>query len=169
LGESLTTVSSPHAAVELLEDEVGRRARELAPPDPLVLEGVSRLLEQPCDVRSLAAALAISERQLRRRFEAVVGITPQPLVRMFRYQRFLALLHTSDTPRPSLRRLADEAGYADQSHLSREAARLAGLTPGAVVRCADVDCRGVHDHTASYRGFLRPGVRSVQDRSPQRV
>jgi hypothetical protein len=38
-----------------------------------------------------------------------------------------------------------------------------------VVRRADVDCRGVHDHSASYRGFLRPGVRSVQDRTADRV
>lgn len=156
LGERLATASSPQAAAALLEDELTRRARDLAPPDPLVLEGVSRLLDRPSGVRSLAASLAISERQLRRRFEAAVGITPQPLVRMFRYQRFLALLHTSDTPCPSLRRLAREAGCADQSHLSREAARLAGRTPAPVLRHADFDCRGIHDHTASYCAFLRP-------------
>ena len=33
----------------------------------------------------------------------------------------------------SLARLAADAGYADQAHLARDCARLAGLAPGALL------------------------------------
>lgn len=36
--------------------------------------------------------------------------------------------------RPDLGRLAFDAGYADQAHLSRDCARLSGLAPGALLR-----------------------------------
>jgi len=153
LDDRLAAASSPQAATALLEQELLRRARDRAALDPLALEAVLRLLHRGTSVRSLADSLYISERQLRRRLETAVGIAPKPLQRVFRFQRFLALVQADDTP-PNLGRLAREAGYADQSHLSREAVRLAGRTPGTVLQHADQDCRCAHDHTASYRAFL---------------
>lgn len=83
------------------------------------------------DVGALARAVALSERQLRRRFEAAVGYGPATLARVLRFQRFLRL--AGATPPPSLARLAAEAGYADQAHLAREARRLGGLAPSALL------------------------------------
>jgi AraC-like DNA-binding protein len=154
LAESLAATSSPQAAAVALERELIRRTRDRAPLDPLATEAVTRLLRRQGGVRSLARSLYISERQLRRRFEAAVGVAPKALERMFRFQRFLALMHADDEPRPSLGRLAREAGYADQAHLTREAVRLAGRTPGTLLQHADHDCRCAHDHTASFRAFL---------------
>lgn len=163
LGESLAAAASPEAAAALLEDEVLRRTRGHAPLDPLALEAVARLLHPPAGVRSLAASLQISERQLRRRVQAAVGVGPKPLERMFRFQRFLALVHAHDDAQQSLGRLALEAGYADQSHLTREAARLTGRTPATVLRHAECDCHGAHDHSASYGVFLA-GARPIRSR-----
>jgi AraC-like DNA-binding protein len=39
----------------------------------------------------------------------------------------------ADGGRPDLARLALEAGYADQAHLTRECSRLAGLPPAALL------------------------------------
>jgi AraC-like DNA-binding protein len=73
--------------------------------------------------------LGIGDRQLRRRFLDAVGYGPKTLERILRFQRFLAL--AGDTR--DLARLALDAGYADQAHLTRECTRLAGLPPGRLL------------------------------------
>jgi hypothetical protein len=54
--------------------------------------------------------------------------------------------------------LGAEAGYADQSHLTRECVRLTGLSPGAFLGETERHCGCGHDHAASFR--LPPGRRS---------
>jgi AraC-like DNA-binding protein len=71
----------------------------------------------------------LGARQLRRRFADAVGYGPKTLQRILRFQRFLALAQTGT----DLARLALEAGYADQAHLTRECSRLAGLPPAALL------------------------------------
>ena len=77
---------------------------------------------------ALADELGLSERQLRRRFHAAAGYGPKTLQRVLRFRRFLA------GPRDDLARAALEAGYADQPHLAREVAKLAGTTPSRLIR-----------------------------------
>lgn len=74
-------------------------------------------------------ALGISDRQLRRRFLDAVGYGPKTLERILRFQRFLRLAQDDG----DLARLAFDAGYADQAHLTRECTRLAGLPPAALL------------------------------------
>jgi AraC-like DNA-binding protein len=107
-----------------------RLARELAatPEDPLVAAAVARLSDPAARVEALADEVGLSERQLRRRFHAAAGYGPKTLQRVLRFRRFLA------GPRDDLARAALEAGYADQPHLSREVARLAGTTPGRLIQ-----------------------------------
>jgi AraC-like DNA-binding protein len=98
-------------------------------PDPIVLAAAPHVAER--GVVALARELAISERQLRRRFHAAVGYGPGTLARVQRFRRFLALL---DAGRDDLAGLAFDAGYADQAHLTRESRRLAGLSPARVIQ-----------------------------------
>ena len=93
--------------------------------DDLVREAVFRLRRGEDSVERLARATAVSERQLRRRFERGVGYGPRTLRRVLRFQRFLGLARGGG----SLARLAADAGYADQAHLARDCRRLAGATP----------------------------------------
>jgi AraC-like DNA-binding protein len=97
--------------------------------DDLVREAVLRLRAGEHRVERLARATAVSERQLRRRFERGVGYGPRTLRRVLRFQRFLGLAGGGG----SLARLAADAGYADQAHLARDCRRLAGTTPAALV------------------------------------
>jgi hypothetical protein len=85
-------------------------------------------------VRAAATGVppAIGARQLRRRFAAAVGYGPKTLQRVLRFQRFLALARRPGA-QADLARLALEAGYADQAHLTRECTRLAGLPPAALL------------------------------------
>jgi len=92
-------------------------------PDPLV-RAAARLLAAPgATVDGVARTVALSERQLQRRFREHVGYGPKTLQRILRFQRLLAIAGEG------LARAALESGYADQAHLSREVRRLAGVTP----------------------------------------
>lgn len=105
----------------------------LRPTDPLVDAAIARLLRAPgTDVRALAATVALSERQLRRRFHEAVGYGPKRLGRVLRLQRLLAEAHRR--PGATGAELAFAAGYADEPHMGREARALAGTGPRALLR-----------------------------------
>jgi AraC-like DNA-binding protein len=160
VGERVAAAASPQTALALLESAVVDRVRaQAAAVDGVAIEAARRLRGASNDgVRTLARSLGISERQLRRRCERSTGLRPKTLHRMFRFQRFLALAGADTAARPSLARLARDAGYSDQSHLSRESVRLAGRPPARVLRDADDDCRDSHDHAASYGPFLANAI-----------
>jgi AraC-like DNA-binding protein len=134
-------------AVRLLEDRVGAAgtteqalatlvrgvaARLPAPTesDPLAREA-ALALAAGASVRAAGRLVGLQERHLRRRFERAVGYGPATFARIHRFQRFLALADR-DAGAP-LVRLAAEAGYADQAHLTRECRRLSGLSPAALL------------------------------------
>jgi AraC-like DNA-binding protein len=121
------TAADPRAGARALARELTRRVRDLAQPDPAVHAAVALLEHRPgATVADAAARACVSERELRRRFVQDVGYAPKTLQRVLRFQRFLGQLHV---PHVELAGAAALAGYADQSHLSREARKLAGLSP----------------------------------------
>ena len=156
LAEELSECASPGEAASLLERVVLERGQAGADPDPLVSEAVRRLLPgSGGDVASLSSSLYISERQLRRRCLAQVGLGPKAVHRILRFQRFLALAHARGLGEADVAELAADAGYADQPHLSRESLRLSGRPPRALLDHAVRNCRGLHDHTPSFVPLLR--------------
>jgi AraC-like DNA-binding protein len=111
-----------------MTERIGDRPR----PEALVALVRGRIAAEPdALVRAAATGLDpnLGARQLRRRFADAVGYGPKTLQRILRFQHFLALAQTST----DLARLAIEAGYADQAHLTRECSRLAGLPPAALL------------------------------------
>ena len=97
-----------------------------------MLAAARRLGRAPATpVPVLAGALGLGERQLRRRFAAAVGYGPKTFARVERFRAALALVRAGEP----LARAAAEAGYADQAHMTREIAALAGRTP-ALLRAA---------------------------------
>jgi AraC-like DNA-binding protein len=104
-----------------------------APPDELVVSATRLLRSGQTSVTDLSLTFAVSERQLRRRFDLAVGYGPKTLQRILRFRRVLAQL--AATPRSAdLADLAVRAGYADQAHLTRETTRLAGVPPATLAR-----------------------------------
>ena len=143
VGEAATPAARLHALVAAV------RERLAAPPDELVRAAATGTERR---------RLGIGDRQLRRRFGDAVGYGPKTLERVLRFQRFLTFARgparddltaarddltaarddltaaRHDSPaRPDLARLALDAGYADQAHLTRECTRLAGLPPAALL------------------------------------
>ncbi len=155
LNERLADAVSGEHAATLLEHALAERHPAAAPIDGVVAEATSRLIVEPrIDVASIAASICISERQLRRRFEAATGLTPKTLQRILRFQRFLALAWASSQAKPDVARLAVEAGYVDQAHLGREAARLEGRSPRRFLAESAQRCGCGHDHRVSYGPLL---------------
>jgi AraC-like DNA-binding protein len=156
LGERVAATTSTEEASAVLEAAVLGRAAEAPGPDPVVTEVAQLLLPgRADDVAELPTTLFISERQLRRRVQNGIGLAPKVIQRMLRFQGFLALAHGRGDDPAELARLAAEAGYADQSHLTRECLRLAGLSPAALMRESAENCRAAgHDHAVSYAPLL---------------
>jgi len=121
----------PAAALQLLARAAGEMAAA-GPADPLAAYA-ARLLRRPhARAETVADRLSVSERQLRRRCQAAVGYGPAMIRRVLRFRRFLAWADAG-APGGDLAGAAVRAGYADQAHLTRECARLAELTPAALV------------------------------------
>ncbi|MGO6997731.1 helix-turn-helix domain-containing protein [Rhizobium leguminosarum] len=119
-----------------------------------LLEGTARDAEEPArDAAMIFAAadgggpasglldrLGMSERQLRRRCHHHFGYGAKTLERIRRFQRFLDLCRKSDTM--PLARLALEAGFADQPHMTREVGELSTLTPAVILDQLSMRKRG---------------------------
>ena len=159
LQELVGSATSDRQAAAHLERAVAERLAGAQGPDPVVAQALQPLMSgRRADVASLASSLCISERQLRRRFESATGLTPTTLHRILRFQRFLALAWIRAEPSTQVAQLAVEAGYADQAHLSREAARLEGRSPRSFLSESELRCGSGHDHSASYAPLLRHRV-----------
>jgi len=122
---------TPQAATAALDGALRSLVPESRPLDSAVMTVVFRILgsEGREGLGSVAEAVDLSPRQLRRRFRAFCGLTAKELVRIrrFRASAARAALGAAD---PWVAIAADH-GYADQAHLVHEYRRLVGLSPKA--------------------------------------
>jgi AraC-like DNA-binding protein len=132
LGEQLDGALSPRLALQRVAAASARLVGAGA-PDTAVARAALLLADPRARVDTLAGELGLSQRQLRRRCHAAAGYGPKTLHRVVRFRRFLARLDEAGAT-VDLARLALEAGYADQAHLTRECTRLSGLAPAALAR-----------------------------------
>jgi transcriptional regulator GlxA family with amidase domain len=85
-------------------------------------------MTRPVRIADLAQALAVSERTLIRRFNAVLAQSPLTYLQHLRIDTARALLEAGDL---SAERVALYVGYSDVSSFSRLFRARVGLTPGA--------------------------------------
>jgi AraC-like DNA-binding protein len=90
-----------------------------------------------------------SRRYVTERFRRQLGVSPKSYARLLRFERASRLLAEPACGR-TVADVATEAGYYDQSHLTRDFVALAGMTPGTFLANAELD----------------PEVRFVQDNGP---
>ncbi len=87
--------------------------------------------ERAVTLAELARVADLSASHLCGAFAAAVGMPPHAYQTQVRVARAKALLVAGHLP---LAQVAREAGFANQSHLTRHFARLVGVTPGRFVR-----------------------------------
>ncbi|EME58718.1 helix-turn-helix domain-containing protein [Amycolatopsis decaplanina] len=124
---------TPGEARSVLEALVAERIRDVE-PDGLSVAAARALRAPGARTDRVAAELGVSERGLRRHVRHDVGVGPKELQRVLRFHRFLNRVEAVARDHASLAGVAADVGYADQSHLGRECRRLAGASPGALVR-----------------------------------
>jgi AraC-like DNA-binding protein len=160
LVEAMAGAGTPERALMLLQVHLLREFRGAVRLDPLVGAAVEALMPwRRVHIDALAAHLALSASQLRRRCLHAVGVSPKALQRTLRFQGFVALAQAGATATgrrgaDGMAGLAVDVGYADQAHLNRECLRLTGLTPRRMLGGELERCACGHDHSASYRPFL---------------
>jgi AraC-like DNA-binding protein len=131
LAHALPGSLDPAQALRVLARMTGAMTAE-GPADPLAARAARMLRRPGARAEGIAERLDVSERQLRRRCQAAVGYGPATLRRVLRFRRFVAWADAG-APGGDLATAAVRFGYADQAHLTRECARLAGLTPTALL------------------------------------
>ncbi|MFG3437287.1 helix-turn-helix domain-containing protein [Nonomuraea sp. NPDC047897] len=111
-------------------DILGRRLGAHPPVDPEVAHAWRRTFASRGQVRvdGLADEVGWSRKRLWSRFGSQLGITPKRAARLVRFDHAAHLLSAGH----AAARVAAESGYVDQSHLHREVATFAGLTPTAL-------------------------------------
>ena len=106
----------------------GSRPLALSGPPPSVTQALRRLTqapEHPTTLADLAALSGVSRFQLLRGFSRAVGATPHAYLLQQRVRLARRLLAAGRHPAQA----AAEAGFADQSHLTRAFRRQLGVTP----------------------------------------
>jgi transcriptional regulator GlxA family with amidase domain len=101
--------------------------------DPLIDIVVASLVRSAgcAGIADLADRAGVTTRHLQRRFQDRVGVSPKVLARILRFQN--TLRHREATTAIEWAHVAVACGYADQSHLIREYAALAGETPASLI------------------------------------
>lgn len=109
----------------------------LRPIDASMVQASQRLQRAAgqLDIASLGEALGLGERQLRRRFEAAVGLAPKRFARLLRFQRVFEQQRESDAT--VWAQVALECGYCDQAHFNRDFRAFSGLAPRQLLADAD--------------------------------
>lgn len=106
------------------------RARRGAPVDARLVfaaESLSKTL--PRSIDAIANDLGLSRQHCRRLFLEHVGLPPKVFARTLRATQAAAALREGQ----SVARAARDAGYADQSHLSRDFRKIIGMTASEFV------------------------------------
>ncbi|MFK0259257.1 helix-turn-helix domain-containing protein [Streptomyces sp. NPDC090445] len=144
LTERLIAVPDWEGRWAVVEDALARRLAGGPTPSP-VMAGAWRLLRARhgrLSAGELAAATGRGHRRLQVLFREHIGLPPQSVSRILRFQRALTL------PSDAGRSLADRAalcGYFDQAHMNRDFRALAGLTPAQLRSLAERASAGGRD------------------------
>lgn len=125
------TLSDARKALDLSLNELTERTPRL---DPHVMACIGLIIRSngSLPISQVAAAVGLSERQLRRRFRATTGLTPKEFARVRRARA--ALVDAAHTPLPRWCEIALERGFTDQAHLIAEFRRTLGTTPRSMMR-----------------------------------
>lgn len=126
--EQLAEAPHPRSRVAIIEPLLLDRLDGVA-PDAAVARA-SELIERnggALAIPEVARRVGLSERQLGRRFDVEVGLTPKFASRVARFRRVAAAIERGVGA--GISRIALAAGYYDQPHFNREFRAFSGLTP----------------------------------------
>ena len=130
LHDQLRAASSWGERFAIAEAALARRWEAGRAADPEIAFAWRRITASRGRVRvdRLAAETGWSRKHLWSRFRAQIGLTPKRAAQLVRFDHAAHRLAAGH----SIAQVAGDSGYADQSHLHRDAVAFARLTPAAV-------------------------------------
>lgn len=126
----------------LLESALATLSVPLPDPDHEA-SVMANLLFETQSISETASRHGIGVRQLERRFVRYYGLSPKEWLRVKRFEGSLVKLADD---KESLANVAADAGYADQSHMTRDYRRTTGFTPNQTRE-------GMNNETPGYWAF----------------
>jgi AraC-like DNA-binding protein len=134
LRDRLMRAQAPAERCQILEQALlAHLARPLErhPAVTLALRAVAATPRGPVIAR-LADHLDLTHARFIALFREEVGLSPKQYCRVRRFHR--VLLRTWKEPQVDWARVAQECGYCDQAHLTRDFQQFAGVSPGVFLR-----------------------------------
>lgn len=125
----MSEAGNDQARIKVFSDYLLSAFRSAAEPDKGLQACIWQLIHTKgaTDIGSMADMLFVSGRQLERRFQQGLGLSPKLCSRIIRFQ---STLHVQERePGKRLTDIAYESGYFDQSHFIREFREFSGFSP----------------------------------------
>jgi len=97
---------------------------------PAPLEKALECIEQDETVGQLSENIELSQRQIERLFKLWLGMTPKHYQRILRIKKTICFLRLHKNL--DLADVAQQFGFSDQAHMTREFRTIACITPGQV-------------------------------------
>ncbi len=137
LNSKLIAAESDEELVALLSDFLVAKRAQANVRDLLIEEGLLFIGQNltTVSIESLREYLHLSERQLEKRFNQAVGISPQLYIRIKRVNEAFRLMDTGKYER--LVDIAYQLNFYDQSHFIRDIKAFSGLTPKGFTQRVD--------------------------------
>ena len=132
LEDQVLNETSIQNKIEHIENFVSKKLSSVSNLDK-ALTGALKLIDNckgNVSVTQLLHILPITEKQLERRFNQYIGISPKRFSAIMQLQYFLKSLQNS-SPGKKIADVAYESGYYDQAHLNNHFKKNIGITPSA--------------------------------------
>ena len=133
LRDAILAEPDPRRCVTLAQDFLRARLPAMPPEVARLRDVVERLASDPdiLRVEQVAALAGMEPRQLQRRFNAAVGVSPKWVIQRYRLHEAVELLSRADAP--DMASLALRLGYFDQSHFIRDFKSVVGRPPARYI------------------------------------
>jgi len=129
LEEQILNASSAADRIQILETFFIKKYSSFYPVDPEVRHSIELICTHKgrLPIAWINEKLQVTERQLERKFNAQIGISPKYFSGIVKIHQTLKLLQY--TPFNSTAQVACEAGYFDQAHFIHDFKKIAGVSP----------------------------------------
>ncbi|MGH7600000.1 MAG: AraC family transcriptional regulator [bacterium] len=131
LADKIQSARSVRERIRIIETALLARLEQRNNADHLVNTAVKTIVarEGLVSIERLRQNLGIGERQLERKFQTAVGITPKFLCRTLRFQKVFKAVERNQAVNWSF--IASECGYYDQAHFIHDFKEFSGQNPTA--------------------------------------
>jgi AraC-like DNA-binding protein len=128
LKDQLAQQSLAHSRLLLIETWLLARLQQRNSPSGLLQNFIPRYLTSDYNFDEFVKHEAISRRQLERKFQLEIGVSPAQLKQLHRVKK--ARYFISLNPLHALTDVAFDCGFYDQAHFIRHFQKVTGQTPG---------------------------------------